>query len=65
MELLDAFNALTMMVYSTAIRILSVEHRGFNFTLVFPFSTKVFMGLMLLHTAYHTECFYLAFAMGH
>ena len=65
MELLDVFNALTMLVYSSAIITLSVEHRGFIFTLVFPFSTKASMGHMLMHTAYHTECFYLAFAMGH
>ena len=62
MELLDAFNALTMMVYSTAIILLSVEHRGFNFTLVFPFSTKVSMGRMQMHTAYHTKWFYTVFA---
>ena len=37
MGLLVAFNALTMMVYSSAIILLSVEHRGFNFTLVFLF----------------------------
>ena len=44
MELLDAFNALTMLVCSSAIKVLSVKHRGFNFTLVFPFSTKVSIG---------------------